>query len=72
VSADRRPGRGCAALLCLFVIFVVFLQLGFFVDKQFLDLLTLRRITSDFDQFLIEFSVLLYDKTLRHNLRLGS
>jgi hypothetical protein len=40
VSADRRPGRGCAALLFLFVIFVVFLQLGFFVDKQFLDLLT--------------------------------
>jgi hypothetical protein len=46
--------------------------LGFFVDNQFLDLLTLRRIASDFDQFLIVCNVLLYDKTLHRSLRLGS
>jgi hypothetical protein len=70
-GADRRPGRSGTALLFLFVIFFVFLQLGFFVDKQFLDLLTLRRVASDFDQIPYSVQCLLYDKTLHHGLRLG-
>jgi len=46
------------------VIFVVFLQLGFFVEKQLLDLPTLRRIASDFEQCPVVLNVLLYDMPL--------
>ena len=55
-------------LLCLFVIFVVFFQLSFFVEKQFLDLPTLRRIARDFEQFPIVLDVLPNDKTLDSTL----
>jgi hypothetical protein len=49
------------------VIFVVFLQLGFFVEKQLLDLPTLRKIASDFEQCPVVLNVLLYDKTLHYS-----
>ncbi len=52
-------------------IFVVSLKHAFLFEKQFLDLLTLRRIGSDFEQFPIVLNVLAYDKTLHDNSRQG-
>jgi hypothetical protein len=49
----------------LFVIFVVILQLGFFVTKQLLDPLTLGRIGGNFEQFRIVLNVLPYDKAFQ-------
>jgi hypothetical protein len=54
--------------LFLFVIFFVFLEFSFFVEKQFLDLSPLRRIASDLEQFPIVLDVLPNDKTLHHSL----
>jgi hypothetical protein len=48
-----------------FVIFVVILQLGFFVTKQLLDPLTLGRIGGNFEQFRIVLNVLPYDKAFQ-------
>ncbi len=49
--------------LFLFVIFVVFLELGFLFEKQFLDLPTLFGIRGDLEHFAIVLNVLPYDKT---------
>jgi hypothetical protein len=53
--------------LLYFVIFVVFLQLGFFVEEQFLDLKPSRGIGSDFEQFPIVLNVLARHKAV-HDL----
>jgi hypothetical protein len=55
-AAEGRPD------LSLFVIFLVFLELGFFVEKQILDHPTLRRVCNDFEHCFVVFNVLPYDK----------
>ena len=47
----------------LFVVFVVFLELGFLFEKQFLDLPMLFGIRGDLEHFPIVLNVLPYDKT---------
>ena len=51
---------GTKATLCIifFVNFVVFLELGFFFEKQFLDPLSLCAIEGDFEHFPIVLDVL--------------
>ena len=67
-STERPPQRRREALF-LFVIVVVFLDLGFFFEKQFVDLPTRRRSGSDFKHCRVVRNVLLYHKTLRDPFR---
>jgi hypothetical protein len=62
-----RPGLRHLYALFLFVIFVVFLELGFFFAKQFLDPLTLCGIEGDFEHCPIVLNVLSYDETLHRS-----
>ena len=62
-STDSPPQRSREALF-LFVVVLVFLDLSFFFEKQFLDLPTLRRSGSDFKHCRIVRKLLLYHKTL--------
>ena len=55
--------------LFLFVIFVVFLELGFFFEKKFFKPPTLCKIGSDFEHCPKVRDVLSYDKTLHTSLR---
>lgn len=51
------------------MIFVVFLELDFFFEKQFLDPLSLCAIEGDFKHFLIVLDVLSQDETLHKSPR---
>jgi hypothetical protein len=54
--------------LFLFSVVVVFLALGFFFEKQFVDHPALLKIGRDLAQCPIVFNVLLYDKTVQERL----
>ena len=67
------PGRSALAsrrrlLSFVVVIFFVFLELGFFCEKQFLDPPSRGRIGRDFQQFTIVRDVLPCDKAIHDNL----
>ena len=55
--------------LFLFVIFLVFLEPSFFVEKQFLDHPAPPKIGRGFEHCPIMLNVLLYDKTLHDPLQ---
>jgi hypothetical protein len=54
--------------LFLFSVVVVFLELGFFFEKQFVDHPALLKIGRDLAQCPIVFNVLLYDKSVQERL----
>jgi len=62
--------RGPLIRLFRFVIFVVLLELSFFVEKQFLEHPTPLQIGTDFDHFPIVLNVLLDDRPLHISLRM--
>jgi hypothetical protein len=57
--------------LLLFVIFFVFLELGFGVAEQFFEHLTLRGIGRDFEHFPIVLNILPRDKAFHNHLQRG-
>jgi hypothetical protein len=61
--------RAVATALLLFVLFLVFLEVGFFFAKQLLDYSALRRIGSGFEDFPVVRNVLLPDKAFHTSLQ---